>query len=135
MKAQAHLDLWPMNKMMGFLAKMQGPIAEPVQDFRTCHFHSSAPSTRGGFNTNRSTRPKCDGWKKFADWAARLTGEKQSRSQMRFLWEEALGILGGLGPNLIQNIAERLADRNNIGRLYIEQVVIPVPLTPVISLV
>lgn len=29
----------------------------------------------------------------------------------------------GLDPNLIQNIAERLADRNNIGRLYIEQVV------------
>lgn len=42
---------------------------------------------------------------------------------MRFLWEEAWGILGGLDPNLIQNIAERLVDKNNIGRLYIEQVV------------
>lgn len=42
---------------------------------------------------------------------------------MRLLWEEALGILEELDANLIQNIAERLVARDNIGRQYIEQVV------------
>lgn len=34
-----------------------------------------------------------------------------------------MGIVGGLDPDLIQNIAGRLVDRNNIGRRYIEQIV------------
>lgn len=84
---------------------------------------SASNSTRSGFNTNRSPRSGGDGWGKFADWTARLTVTKQSRSQMRFVWEEALSILEGLDPNLIQNIAKRLVGTNNIGRQYIEQVV------------
>lgn len=84
---------------------------------------SASNSTRSGFNTNRSPQSGGDGWGKFADWTARLTTTKKSRPQMRFVWEEALSILEGLDPNLIQNIAKRLVGTNNIGRQYIEQVV------------
>lgn len=93
----------------------------PPDPSRPYRFASN--NNRSESNTNRPPRSGGDGWGKFADWTARLTGTKQNRLQMRFLWEEALGILEGLDPNLIQNIAERLVGRNNIGRQYIEQVV------------
>lgn len=111
-------------------------------DSRTTSEHwrqNDGPSQQGGrYNNEASPRPsdlsthqraigvtnkREDGWSKVADWTIRFTGMKQSPPQMRFLWEEALDILEGLNPNLIQKVVERLVERDNIGRQYIEQVV------------
>lgn len=74
----------------------------------------------------RPSRPtqKGEGWVRYGDWEDRFgMHTKQSASTMRYFWEEALEIVEGSDPNLIQKVVGRLIAKDNIGRQLIEQVV------------
>ncbi|KAI5848750.1 hypothetical protein DFP73DRAFT_583390 [Morchella snyderi] len=87
------------------------------------------PSSSGRRVSELDIRPspptqKREGWLKYGDWEGRFGIQtKQSAPTMRYFWEEALDIVGGSDPNLIQKVVGRLVAKDNIGRELIEQVV------------